>query len=188
MNIYCALVHYPAYNKNRSIITTSITTSSIHDISRTAKTYNLKAFFIITPVLRQQALIETIIRHWKSGYGAQYNPTRKMALDVIKICSSLDRCIKEIYKIEEQMPQIVVTCARGDGEITSFQNLKEIIYNSDFSWLILFGTGWGLTQDVIEMADMQLEPIKGTGDYNHLSVRAAVAITLDRLLGLRGTV
>ena len=47
--------------------------------------------------------------------------------------------------------------------------------------LLLFGTGWGLTVEVLGQADMVLEPIRGVGDYNHLSVRAAAAVILDRL-------
>ncbi|RLB43293.1 MAG: hypothetical protein DRH23_16495, partial [Deltaproteobacteria bacterium] len=34
-------------------------------------------------------------------------------------------------------------------------------------------------------ADVFLEPIVGPTDFNHLSVRAAVAITLDRLFGVK---
>ena len=43
-------------------------------------------------------------------------------------------------------------------------------------YLILFGTGWGLTSEI-------LEPIRGKTKYNHLCVRSAVSIILDRLLG-----
>jgi hypothetical protein len=32
-------------------------------------------------------------------------------------------------------------------------------------------------------ADYILDPLAGAGTYNHLSVRSAVAIILDRLLG-----
>ena len=51
--------------------------------------------------------------------------------------------------------------------------------------LILFGTGWGLAGEIVAAADVRLEPIRATPDegYNHLSVRAACAITLDRLRG-----
>jgi hypothetical protein len=50
--------------------------------------------------------------------------------------------------------------------------------------LVVFGTGWGLAPDVVEGADALLEPIRAEReDYNHLSVRAACAIVLDRLLG-----
>lgn len=45
-----------------------------------------------------------------------------------------------------------------------------------------FGTGWGLTNEVMDMSTYILEPIRAKCKYNHLSVRAAVAIILDRLL------
>ncbi|MGA1795573.1 MAG: RNA methyltransferase [bacterium] len=185
MRVYCGLIHYPVYNKNKEVIATSITTSNIHDIARTARTFCLKAFFIITPVSRQQALIRTIIRHWKSGYGATYNPTRGIALDVIRICPSLDECLKGIEEEDGERPRIVVTCARPAPEVTGFEHLRQRMSTGSDAWLILFGTGWGLTREVLDMADVVVEPIRGPGDYNHLSVRAAVAITLDRLLGVR---
>jgi tRNA (guanine37-N1)-methyltransferase len=49
-------------------------------------------------------------------------------------------------------------------------------------FLLLFGTGHGLAQEVLERADLALPPIR-PGSYNHLSVRAACAIILDRLFG-----
>jgi hypothetical protein len=53
--------------------------------------------------------------------------------------------------------------------------------------LLLFGTGWGLTNEMLAECDFVLEPIAGLGknSYNHLSVRSAAAIILDRLLGNR---
>ena len=183
MRLYSALIHYPVYNKNKEIIATSITTSNIHDISRTAKTYGLESFFFITPIPRQQLLIHTIIQHWKTGYGASYNPTRGMALDTIQACSSLEECIRAIQSKEGVRPNVVVTCARSSQRILGFSELRNEMQPSRLPWLILFGTGWGLTQEILEMADRVLEPIRGPGNYNHLSVRAAVAITLDRLLG-----
>jgi hypothetical protein len=52
--------------------------------------------------------------------------------------------------------------------------------------LVVFGTGWGLAPSVLAGGDALLEPIRATqGDYNHLSVRSACAIALDRLLGAR---
>ncbi len=50
-------------------------------------------------------------------------------------------------------------------------------------YLLLFGTAWGLNQEVFEHVDAVLPPIVGSGVYNHLSVRSAVSIVLDRLLG-----
>ncbi|QQR88874.1 MAG: hypothetical protein IPJ88_11645 [Myxococcales bacterium] len=49
--------------------------------------------------------------------------------------------------------------------------------------LLLFGTGHGLADELIEQADALLPPIRAYSDYNHLSVRTAAAITLDRLIG-----
>ena len=48
--------------------------------------------------------------------------------------------------------------------------------------LLLFGTGWGLEKSILNEADYVLDPIGGIGEYNHLPVRAAIAIVLDRLL------
>jgi hypothetical protein len=53
------------------------------------------------------------------------------------------------------------------------------------SYLLLFGTGWGMTEELFDSADYVLEPIKGHGEYNHLSVRSAVSIYMDRLFGRR---
>ena len=49
------------------------------------------------------------------------------------------------------------------------------------SELLIFGTGWGLTREILDRCDDLLEPVRGTGDYNHLSVRSAASIILDRL-------
>jgi hypothetical protein len=51
--------------------------------------------------------------------------------------------------------------------------------------LILFGTGWGLDDRQIPGASQVLAPIRGAPTWNHLSVRSAVAIVLDRLFGRR---
>jgi hypothetical protein len=105
-------------------------------------------------------------------------------LDIISICSSLEDCISGIEREEGVRPCIVATCARPKNkEITRFFNLREEMLSGNIPWLILFGTGWGLTEEILQMSDRSLEPIRGPGNYNHLSVRAAVAITLDRLLG-----
>jgi tRNA (guanine37-N1)-methyltransferase len=49
----------------------------------------------------------------------------------------------------------------------------------------VFGTGWGLAEEVFARSDAILAPIRGSAadGYNHLSVRSAVAIVLDRLFG-----
>jgi len=52
-------------------------------------------------------------------------------------------------------------------------------------FLLMFGTGWGMSDELMARANYVLKPINGPTDYNHLSVRAACAIILDRLMGDR---
>ncbi|MGA1868687.1 MAG: RNA methyltransferase [bacterium] len=182
--VYIALIHYPVYNKSREIIASSISTSSIHDIARTCKTFGVKNFFIITPLLRQQKLIETIINHWRQGYGATYNPTRGVALETIYIINTLEDCIHRIKTVESQSPKIVVTGAQAKVKCIEYDYFREMLHTSMSTTpiLLLFGTGWGMEDSIFLKADLCLKPIKGQGNYNHLSVRAAVSIILDRLL------
>lgn len=66
--------------------------------------------------------------------------------------------------------------------MVGYKKLREKIFNDDKPFLILFGTGWGLIEEVINSADYILKPVKGYNAFNHLSVRSAAAIILDRLL------
>ena len=49
--------------------------------------------------------------------------------------------------------------------------------------LLLFGTGWGLAPEVLDACDWVLEPVRSPTGYNHLSVRSAASIVVDRLWG-----
>jgi hypothetical protein len=49
--------------------------------------------------------------------------------------------------------------------------------------MLLFGTGFGMAPSMLERTDLALAPVLGPEDYNHLSVRAAAGIILDRLRG-----
>ncbi|MFH0925695.1 MAG: RNA methyltransferase [bacterium] len=181
--VYIALIHYPVYDKNKKVVTTSISSINIHDISRVAKTYGIKAFYIVTPLIKQQELIQRIIEHWISGYGAKYNETRKEAFDVIRVESDIEEAVRDIKKNNEEKKIIrVVTSACNDAKLITYKNLTSIIKEASQAVLIIFGTGWGVDDSIKEGADFCLEPIVGVGDYNHLSVRSAVAITLDRLI------
>jgi hypothetical protein len=70
------------------------------------------------------------------------------------------------------------------------QNARSITYSKakdilddDRAVMLIFGTAWGLDKEIINHADYILDPIMGPTDYNHLSVRTAAAIILDRLAG-----
>ena len=181
--VYVALLHYPVYDKNRQIVTTAVTNMDIHDIARSGRTYGIKGFFVVIPVKALQRLALKIIDHWERGYGSQYNATRKEALALARVKDTLDDVLIDLEQEYGVKPRIVVTSARPGGRRTSFAQLQDMLINTTHPFLIILGTGWGLTETIISQSDYVLEAIEGWTDYNHLSVRSAAAIILDRLLG-----
>ncbi|MBN2250681.1 MAG: RNA methyltransferase [Candidatus Altiarchaeota archaeon] len=180
-NLYIALLHYPVYNKKGDVVTTAVTNMDIHDISRAARTYGVKRFYIITPIEQQKKFVERILRHWQEGYGITYNPSRKKAFDIVRVTDTLDDTIAALSRETGERVNVVVTSASSRGSRLTCEDMGKKILQSSEAFLILFGTGWGIAEEVIEKADFFVEPIQGNADYNHLSVRSAAAVTLDRL-------
>jgi len=181
-NIYVGLVHYPVYDKNKNIVATAVTTVDIHDIARSAKTFDVEGFYVITPLESQNQLVQRVLRHWVEVTGATYNPTRQAALSLVKVEESMEGTIGDISGHWKSGVKVVATGARSQRGNIGYQQLKEILSEASQPFLLLFGTGWGLTEEVIRNCDYILAPIEGS-HYNHLSVRSAAAIILDRLLG-----
>jgi tRNA (guanine37-N1)-methyltransferase len=185
MRLYIGLLHYPVYNKNNQTIASAITNFDLHDLSRLSMTYGVKRFFVITPLDEQRRLAKRIILHWTNGYGARYNLDRKEAFKITDIARSLEEAIEKVREIEGEKPVLIATDASKRARASiSFSSTIEIL-NSERTVFILFGTAWGLHEEVIDMADFMLEPIRGINVYNHLSVRTAAGIILDRLAGIR---
>jgi len=183
MRLYIGLVHYPVYNKKSEIIASAITTLDLHDIARLARTYDVKKFFVITPLDDQQELAERVIKHWTRGYGSKYNRHRKEAIELVAVVPSLERAVDAVAETEGATPLLIATDAsRQEGRSISFERAKAII-KQEQSVFLLFGTAWGLDKTFITTADHVLEPISGRSEYNHLSVRTAAAIIVDRLVG-----
>lgn len=183
-NIYIGLVHHPIYDKRREIVATAITNFDIHDIARCARTFGVGGFFVITPLESQIQLAERIIRHWMEGTGSVYNPTRKESLSIVRVSRTIDEADREISDLWQKKAKKVATGASPHPKNISFGIFRKLLEDRDTPFFILFGTGWGLTQEVKDSSDYVLAPIEGKG-YNHLPVRSAVAIILDRLLGER---
>jgi hypothetical protein len=183
-NIYIGLVHHPIYDKRREVVATAVTNFDIHDMARCARTFGLGGFFVITPLESQVQLVERIIRHWIEGAGSVYNPTRKESLSLVRVSRSIDEADREISDLWQKKVMKVATGASAHPKSISFGLFRELLDDRNTPFFILFGTGWGLTQEVKDGSDYVLAPIEGKG-YNHLSVRSAVAIILDRLLGDR---
>jgi hypothetical protein len=187
MNLYLGLVHHPIKNKLGELVTTSVTNLDIHDISRSCRTFGVKNYFLITPFLAQQELVKSILGHWEQDHANAFNPDRQDALAIARCVDSIEVAIEQITKIEGQRPLIAVTGANFDSFDGDVSHLTKKLENGNMPCFLLFGTGWGLHPIALELADYKLSPILSTNSdgYNHLSVRSAVAIYLDRFFGNR---
>lgn len=182
--IYIALVHYPVVNKHGEIVTTSVTNFDIHDLARTSATYGVQQCFFVTPNLAQQHMLQYIHDYWREGFGAEYNPDRKEAFSKVRIATDISQTCLTIKKAHGTEPKVFATTAKKTEKPLSFKELKDRL-DTQQPVLLLFGTGWGLAPELLEKVDGILEPIVGPTDYNHLPVRSAVAVVLDRLLGVK---
>ena len=179
--LYVVLLHHPVYDKNGAVVATAVTNMDVHDLARIGKTFGVRGVYIATPVRALRLLAEKIIEHWQKGFGAAYNETRREALALVRTVSDLDTAILEVERDAGERPTLVATSAKQAPGRTSFASLRERLAASSSPHLLILGTGWGLTKELVERADLVLEPIQGVADYNHLPVRAAAAIMLDRL-------
>lgn len=185
--------HYVALLHNDIIVdldgrvgNTSITSTDIHDIARSSKTYGIKHYFLISDLHDQQKIAQILLDFWHEGFGVAYNHGRHEALKQTSVIATLDDTIQKIEEIEGKKPLLVATSARDTDraeKIISY-NDHNILWKSKQPILLLFGTGKGIANTVLQRTDYILEPIYGLSEFNHLSVRSAVAIILDRLLGL----
>ena len=180
-NYYVGLVHYPVYNKHRQVINTSITNMDVHDIARTCCSYGVRNYILINPLSSQKDLYKKIIKFWQSELGRNYQPDRAEALRKTVFLSSIDEGRKYIENQEKAYPVVVTTTANHKKDQIEYDSLNDII-DEDKPILILFGTGYGLSERIHLESDYILKPIESYSEYNHLSVRSAVAIVLDRLI------
>ena len=182
-SVSVALLHDEMVDKNNLKVTTSVTLIDVHDISRSCRTYGIDNFFIVhsSPTIR--ALVSRLKGHWDTGFGMTYNPNRTDALSLVRISETFEQVVQSLTEQHGTKPFIVATSARSDESRITFEAAKKALENIETPILIMFGTGWGMSPELLAKADAVIEPINGPTPYNHLSVRSAVAIVLDRLLG-----
>lgn len=192
-HVHVALLHYPVYDKNKRIVATSITNYDIHDISRVVKTYGLGGYYMVTPLISQQELCRRIMRHWTEGFGSRYNQTRQEAFTTTYLAGSLQEVVERLHESYAVAPVVIMTSARehvarecGKLLLRYAELQTQVEEHPAVPYLLVFGTGYGVENDCIrEYSQYVLEPIRGSLNYNHLSVRSAAAIILDRLFGHR---
>lgn len=183
---YLVLLHHPVYDKKGCVVTTAVANMDVHDIARAARTYGAQRYYIVTPLEAQIRLVEKIIAHWKEGYGAVFNPLRQEAFQRICIKTNLDDVLADVATLSGREVRLVVTGAGLSGNVITCGTLKSMMMREEAAFVIVFGTGWGLAAEILDRADYRLSAVRGPSDYNHLSVRSAVSIILDRIWGRSG--
>lgn len=181
---YIALLHHDVVIGKGEIGNSSITSLDIHDIARSSKTYGIKKYFLSTPLEDQKKIVHNMLQFWHNA-GVDYNKKRSEAVELVALVESLERCVEEITKKEGKKPLLVGTSARqmGDAELISYYS-QEKVWAHDRPVLLIFGTARGLSEELLTKFDYLLMPIEGFSKFNHLSVRSAVAIILDRWIGI----
>jgi hypothetical protein len=179
-----ALMHYPTIDRQGDLVATNITNFDIHDIARACRVYGVDRYYLVHPLKDQLMFVERVLDHWRTGEGAKFNPMRRTALVDVRTAENIEQ-LKTDWGYPDA--KIIATHARqlpGQDKFT-FEGFKNELQTSDSPYILIFGTGFGLTQDFMKGCSAVLEPIKGQSkdDYRHLSVRSAVSICLDRLLG-----
>lgn len=182
--VYCALVHHPVRDRGGEVITSAITNIDVHDIARSARTYGVAGYFVVSPIAAQRLVVERILEHWKTGAGARRTPERSQALGRVRPVASVEEVEAEIERRDGARPTLLATEARPElaARVVTFAEERARLATAAAPTLILFGTAHGIHPTLLDRVERVLEPIWGPTEYNHLSVRAAAAITFDRLL------
>lgn len=179
--LFVGLIHYPCYKKDGRVITTSLTPMDVHDIARTGMTYGVQAYYVINPLPTMMYLANRITDFWNSDFGMNYNRTRTDALSIVKVHAFIEESLADIEASTGHKPVLAATSAKPFERAVSYEHLRERMASDPTPVFLLFGTGYGMIQEFVNRCDLVLEPIVGPGTYNHLSVRSAAAISLDRL-------
>lgn len=176
-----ALVHHPVLDAQGATVTSTLTTMDVHDCSRSGRTYGCAHFFIVHPIEAQRTLAHRIVEHWTHGSSAKRIPDRKDALAIVRVVDTIADAIQAAGAGTE----VWITAARSlPGPTTlTWDAARAALATEGPPVLLLFGTSWGLADEVVTSAHALLPPLRGPSTFNHLSVRAACAIALDRLTG-----
>ena len=82
------------------------------DIARSARTYGVKRYFVVTPTRTLRLLAQKILDHWEHGYGSTYNETRKDALSLVALADDLDATVQLIREETGENACVSLTSAR----------------------------------------------------------------------------
>lgn len=184
-NHYCVLLHNDVIMPNGLSGESIVTSIDIHDIARSATTYGICQYFIVTRLESQKKLIENFLTFWHQDEVKKINQSRAFALDKVFIKSEIEEVITSITEKEGIAPITIVTSSRRNvphKAMISFHDQNKI-WEKNRPIVFILGTAHGINEKIINNFDYKLVPIEGLEDFNFLSVRSAAAIIFDRWLG-----
>jgi hypothetical protein len=189
--VYLVLLHSPVLNRKGEQVATSVTNMDIHDISRSARTFGLQGYFLVTPIEDQHEVVEQILGYWRSEHSLKHHPDRVEAVSLARLARDFDEVKAALRLAHGQEPEVVLTDARKHPTSVSYADYRRELSDPARGGrpvALVFGTGWGVSESFYPEVHRILAPVYGpegdqAGGYNHLSVRAAAAIILDRLFG-----
>ena len=177
------LLHSPILDRKKEIVATNITNFDIHDIARASTVYGVEKYYLIHPMQEQLMFVDRVLDHWRVGDGGKFNPSRRVALENVATATSFEAALSDwgvdCLKIATHARPVEGTRHWTIPELRAeMREAKKPVF-------LLFGTGSGMTDEYMRNMDGVLESIRGAPprDFRHLSVRSAVSIYLDRLMG-----
>lgn len=177
-----ALVHHPVLNRRSEVVASAVTNLDLHDIARTCRTFGVGRFYVVTPIEEQQKVVEQIIEHWVNGSGSLHNPDRCSAMQLVETVASLESA-RDLWSERQSCPaRLIITSAKSPDGLNG-SDCQKLLENEPL--LLILGTGSGLAPEITAQGFTSFQSILGVPDYNHLPVRAAAAIILDRIFAGR---
>lgn len=146
-------------------------------------------YFLVTPIEDQHEVVGRILQYWGSDSAKKHHPDRVEALSLVRLVRNFDEVKTAIRAVHGIDPEVVLTDARPLPNSVSYSQYREELADPNRGnrpVVLVFGTGWGISDAFYPEVHRILAPVygpKGKEGYNHLSVRSAVAIILDRLFG-----
>lgn len=168
-----ALVHHPVLNRNGEEISARIDEFDVFDGCRLSLTFGVRSFFVVNPTPAQRDLAHRLIAH---GQRPDRDPARG-TFDNLRWAGSLDDVVAALPPGRRLV--LATSAASADGSLSFEEVRAQRAGGTDV--LLVIGKAWGLAPQVFSAVDARLCPIDGGHAYNHLSVRSAMAILVDRL-------
>lgn len=173
-----ALVHHPVIDRRGDEITSTVDHFDVMDASRLSLTYPVWRFYVVNHIPAQRALTERLIRH---GNEAAHRDEARGSFSKTFWAPDLDAVIADHEDEFGVRPTPVATSASPSDRDVDFAALRRRLATGE-PILLLIGKAWGLAPRLLATTPLKLCPIDAGTGFNHLSVRSAMAILLDRLL------